>query len=76
MPFSRISDPIQRATLTAALDDLCRQAGLAPGSPECDDAAGLIMRLYWDGHRTSEALKAALLIKEEDVTGPSESAIQ
>ena len=29
------------------------------------------MRLYWDGHRTSEALKAALLIKQEDVTGPS-----
>jgi hypothetical protein len=61
MPFSRIVDSRQLAALAAVLDDICRQAGLEPGSPECDDAARFIMRLYWAGHRTAEDLKAAML---------------
>ena len=65
MPFGGIVDPRQLAALTAALDDVCRSAGLESGSPECDDAAGFVMRLYWDGHRTSDELKAALLVHSE-----------
>jgi len=65
MAFSGIVDSRQLAALTAALDDICRQAGLEPGSPECDDAASFIMRLYWNGHRTPEGLKAALLAYAE-----------
>ena len=60
MPFTKIADPAKAAMLTAALNDICRQAGLEMGSPECDDAADFIMRLYWNGHRTPEQLKAAL----------------
>lgn len=60
MPFTKIADPAKAAMLTAALHEICRQAGLEPGSPECDDAAAFIMRLYWSGHRTPEHLRAAL----------------
>jgi len=62
MRFSKIADPAKVAMLEGALDELCRQAGLEPGSPECNDAAGFIMRLYWNGHRTPEQLKVALTI--------------
>jgi len=66
MPFSGIVDSKQLAALTDVLDDICRQAGLEPGSPECDDAASFIMRLYWAGHRTAEDLKAAMLASVVD----------
>jgi hypothetical protein len=65
MPFNGIVDSKQLVALTAVLDDVCRQAGLEPGSPECDDAASFVMRLYWDGHRTADELKAALLVHSE-----------
>ena len=61
VPFTRIADLEKAAVMTAALHEICRQAGLAPGSPECHDAAAFIMRLYWNGHRTADELEAALL---------------
>jgi hypothetical protein len=69
MPFSKITDPIKVAMLTAALHDVCRQAGLEPGSPECDEAAGFIMRLYWEGHHTIEGLRATLSARYDLETG-------
>jgi hypothetical protein len=65
VPFTKIADPAIAAFLTGALDEICRQAGLEPGSPECDDAASLIMRLYWSGHRSPEKFKAALFANFE-----------
>ena len=50
-----------KSSRSAALHEICRQAGLAPESPECHDAAAFIMRLYWNGHRrTAGELEAAL----------------
>jgi hypothetical protein len=69
VPFSKIADPTKAAMLTEALHEICRQAGLEPGSPECAAAAGFIMRLYWEGHHTVEGLRAALSARYELETG-------
>jgi hypothetical protein len=58
--FKEIVDSGQSRMLTAVLDEVCLSAGIEPDSPEREDAAHLIARLYWEGHRTAEGLKAAL----------------
>jgi hypothetical protein len=60
MPFSRIADPEQAQILSAALDELCHDAGIRPATAERREAASFIMRLYWNGHRTTDELKAAI----------------
>jgi hypothetical protein len=60
MPFSRIADPDQAQILSAALDELCRDAGIRPATPERREAASFIMRLYWHGHRTPDKLRSAI----------------
>ena len=60
MPFSRIADIERAKILTAALDELCHDAGIGLGTPEHREAASFVMGLYWNGHRTPEELKAAI----------------
>ena len=59
MPVSGIAEPEQLAVLTAVLDEICMAAGIEPDSPEREDAALLLIRLYWDGHRTAGGLMSA-----------------
>ena len=58
MPFRSILDPDHRATLTAALDDICAAAGIEPQSPQGEKVANLILHLYGNGYQTG--LKAML----------------
>jgi hypothetical protein len=60
MPFRHITDPEELAMLTAIVDDICRDAGIEPDSPDRDEAACLVMRFYSNGYRTANELKAAL----------------
>ena len=60
MPFAGIADPAQRAILTVVLEEICLAAGIEPQSPERDEAANFVMKLYWDGHRTAAELRSAL----------------
>ena len=76
MPFKWIKDPVKAAMLTDALHEICLQAGLEPGSPECDEAASFVMRLYQEGHQTIEALRAALNAQYELETRPTPEALQ
>ena len=63
MPFRKlVRDTEVAQILNAALGELCRAAGIKPGSPEALDAIGFVMRHYWRGHRTADELK--LVIKE------------
>jgi hypothetical protein len=62
MPFSRIADPEQAEILNSALEELCHDAGIRPATPERREAASLIMRLYWCGHRTPDELRSAINI--------------
>ena len=57
MPFQEIADQEQLATLRAVLDEICMAAGIAPESPESDDAAGLLLHLHRIGCRTPDELK-------------------
>jgi hypothetical protein len=69
MPFTRVTDSKQRQILTTVVDDICRDAGIERGSPERKDAASLVMRLYWQGHRTPDELRFALynaMSREQD----------
>lgn len=43
----------------------CREAGIEPSMPECDQAAGIIMALFSNGIGTAEELKAALQFRLE-----------
>lgn len=65
MPFREIPDPAQVAVLTAVLDDVCSVAGIEPDSPEREDAACLIARLFWEGNRSAEELRAAVACRLE-----------
>ena len=60
MAFSDIADPDQLATLLAVLDEVCLAAGIAPESPESEDAAGLLLHLHRIGCRTAEELKSGI----------------
>ena len=64
MPFNDVTDQEQLAVLSAVLNDICLAAGIEPESPECEDAAGLLMHLHRIGCRTADELKATL----EEVT--------
>ena len=46
MPFNEITDEGQLAVLMAVLEEICLAAGIKPQSPECEDAAGLLMHLH------------------------------
>ena len=58
--FTGIADSEQSRILAGVLDEICLSAGIEPDGPEREDAARLIARLYWEGHRTAKGLKAAL----------------
>jgi uncharacterized protein with von Willebrand factor type A (vWA) domain len=54
--------------LTKVLDDHCRNNGIDPSSPECEDAARLVMALFTCGARRTDELKAGLnaaLVRDE-----------
>ena len=53
-------DPQQFAVLTAALEEICRIAGIAQHGRDYDDAAQLLAHLYKNGHRTTDQLRSAL----------------
>ena len=57
MPFQEIADQQQLATLRAVLNEICLAVGIAPESPESDDAAGLLLHLHRIGCRTPDDLK-------------------
>jgi len=57
MPFQEIADQEQLATLQAVLNEICMAVGIAPESPESDDAAGLLLHLHRIGCRTPDELK-------------------
>jgi hypothetical protein len=61
MAVSGIAEPEQLAVLTAVLEEICAGAGIEPDSPEREDAALLLIRLYWDGHRTAGSLISAFV---------------
>jgi hypothetical protein len=62
VPFRDIADPTERNTLTAALDEYCRDNRIEQGSQEYEDARRLLVMLFErHGHRTVGALKAALV---------------
>ena len=46
IPFQEIADQEQLATLQAVLNEICMAVGIAPESPESDDAAGLLLHLH------------------------------
>jgi hypothetical protein len=61
MPFRKlVGDPEAARVLNDALHEVCRAAGIALDGPDAQDAIAFVMRLYWLGHRTPEALKAAI----------------
>ena len=60
MLFRDLVEPEQFAVLTAALDDICRTAGIQAQTPEYDDTASLLMHLYKNGYRTADQLRTAL----------------
>jgi hypothetical protein len=60
MATREIADSQQFAVLTAALDDICRIAGIEAYTRDYDDAAQLLAHLYKNGHRTPEQLRSAL----------------
>jgi hypothetical protein len=55
-----IVDSQQFAVLAAALEDICRIAGIEAHSRDYDDAARLLAHLYKNGYRTPEQLRSAL----------------
>ena len=57
MPFDEITDQRQLAVLMAVLEEICLAAGIKPQSPECEDAAGLLMHLHRVGCHTTDELK-------------------
>ena len=62
MPFrNMVSNPEGARVLNDALNDVCRTAGIKADSPEYHDAIGFIMRLYWRGNRSPDALRAAIV---------------
>ena len=60
MPFTGISDPVQRLALIALLEEICLAAGIEPQSPERDEAANFVMKFYRSGHRTADELRSAM----------------
>ena len=60
MPFNEITDEGQLAVLMAVLEEICLAAGIKPQSPECEDAAGLLMHLHRIGCHSAEDLKSTL----------------
>ena len=58
MPFTKIADPTKAAMLNRRpTRDLPSSWALAGKSPQSDEAAGFIMRLYWERpphHRRTE----------------------
>ena len=60
MSFNGIADPQQLAVLSSVLDAICLEAGIGLHSPEREDVAALVMRLYWDGCRTLDEFRAAV----------------
>jgi hypothetical protein len=63
MHFSGIVDPEELKILTSVFDDVCSAAGIQPGSPDGESVAALVMRLYWNGHRTPAELKAGIEVR-------------
>jgi hypothetical protein len=61
MPFRKlVSDPVEARVLNDALHEVCKAAAITLDSPDVQDAIAFVMRLYWRGHRTPEALQAAI----------------
>lgn len=57
MPFDEITDQRELAVLMGVLEEICLAAGIKPQSPECEDAAGLLMHLHRIGCHTTADLK-------------------
>ena len=60
MAAREIVDHHRFAVLAAALEDICRIAGIEAHSRDYDDAAQLLAHLYKNGYRTADELKSAL----------------
>jgi hypothetical protein len=61
MPFRNlVRDTEVAQILNTALGEICRAAGIKPGSPDTQHAMAFVMGLYWRGHRKPDELRAAV----------------
>ena len=60
MVAREIVDSQRFAVLAAALEDVCRTAGIEAHTRDYNDAAQLLAHLYKNGYRTPDQLRSAI----------------